>query len=101
TIRQLLWVNTAVVNNKAVPSAQKRRQDADMIFMIAPPEYARQIKPLLNYYYAGNLPIYATSHVYQGIPNAALDNDLNGIQFCDMPWTINQGLLVPGSLNGL
>lgn len=101
SIRQLLLVNSSIVNNKAVASSQKRRQDADVIFMMAPPEFARQIKPLLNYYYAGNLPIYATSHVYQGIPNVSLDNDLNGIQFCDMPWTINQGHLVPGSLNRL
>lgn len=101
SIRQLLWVNTAIVNNKRIPSSQKRRQDADMVFMIAPPEFARQIKPLLNYYYAGNLPIYATSHVYQGVLNPSLDNDLNSIEFCDMPWTINQGHLVPGSLNRL
>lgn len=100
-IRQLLQVNAAVVNNKNVPSIRKRRQDADMIFLIAQPQVARQIKPLLNYYYASDLPIYATSHVYQGIPNPTADTDLNGIQFCDMPWTVTPQHMVPVSLRRL
>lgn len=101
TIRQLLQINSSIINNKRASSLHKRRQDADMIFLIAPPEFARQIKPLLNYYFAGDLPVYATSHVYQGVPNPSLDGDLNGIQFCDMPWTINSQNLVPGYLNNV
>lgn len=99
TIRQLLRVNPAYLKNKKMASASKRRRDADMIFLIAQPEYARQIKPLLNYYFAGDMPVYATSHVYQGIPAPNLDNDLEGVEFCDMPWTITPEHMVPGSLN--
>ena len=63
-----------------------RRQDFDMIFLLAYPSKARQIMPLLNYYYAGDVPVYATSSVYTGSVDAKKDKDLNGIIFCDMPW---------------
>ncbi|MCP0914843.1 MULTISPECIES: penicillin-binding protein activator [Legionella] len=63
-----------------------RRQDFDMIFLLAYPSKARQIMPLLKYYYAGDVPVYSTSSVYAGSINALKDRDLNGIIFCDMPW---------------
>lgn len=71
---------------EAIPS---RRQDFDVIFLLAYPSKARQIMPLLKYYYAGDMPVYATSTVYAGTPNAMRDRDLNGIIFCDMPWVFN------------
>lgn len=66
-----------------------RRQDFDVIFLIAYPSKARQIMPLLNYYYAGNVPVYATSSVYAGNSNALRDKDLDGIIFCDIPWVFS------------
>lgn len=63
----------------------RRRQDADMIFLIALPNAARQIKPMLNYYFAGQIPIYATSSIYSGVHAPSQDKDLDGIIFCDMP----------------
>ena len=41
----------------------------DMIFLLALPSYARQVPPMLDFYYAGNLPIYGTSHLYEGSPS--------------------------------
>ena len=67
----------------------KRRQDIDMVFFAAFPEEARQLKPQLDYFYAKNLPTYATSSIYSGTPDAAKDKDLNGVLFCDMPWTLD------------
>ncbi|MGB3611177.1 MAG: penicillin-binding protein activator [Cellvibrio sp.] len=64
----------------------RRRQDIDMIFLIADPAQARQIKPTLAFHYAGNIPVYATSHIYSGTPNPGLDRDLNGVRFNTMPW---------------
>jgi len=64
------------------------RQDADMIFLAASPEIARQVKPLLSLYQAGHLPIYATAAIYEGTPAPHKDFDLDGIQFCDMPWIL-------------
>ncbi len=70
----------------SLESSPSRRQDVDMIFLLAYPSKARQIMPLLKYYYAGDIPVYATSSVYGGSSNAMKDRDLNGIIFCDMPW---------------
>lgn len=67
---------------------KERRKDADMIFLVASPDEARQIKPLFNFFFAEDLPVYATSAIYTGIPMPAKDNDLNGIHFCDMPWVL-------------
>jgi hypothetical protein len=57
-----------------------------MIFLLAYPSKARQIMPLLKYYYAGDVPVYATSSVYGGNANALKDKDLDGVIFCDIPW---------------
>ncbi len=75
-----------------IQGSARRRQDFDMIFLLAYPSKARQIMPLLRYYYAGNVPVYATSTVYAGYPNSMKDRDLNGITFCDMPWVFHHNL---------
>lgn len=67
----------------------RRRQDIDMIFLAAYPKDARQIRPLLKFYYANTLPIYATSIIYSGVNSPAAYRDLNGVIFCDIPWTID------------
>ena len=68
---------------------QTHRQDMDVIFLIASPTQARVIKPLFKYYFAGDVPIYATSMIYGGDAQPALNDDLDGIKFCDMPWLID------------
>jgi len=70
----------------------RRRQDPNMIFIATNSALARQVKPLLNFYYAANLPAYAGSSIYSGKPLPSLDQDLNGIQFCDMPWILDNSL---------
>ena len=69
-------------------SITSRRQDFDIILLLAPPQTARQIVPLLKFYYAANVPIYATSVVYSGTPSPQKDSDLNGVTFADIPWTL-------------
>ncbi|WP_419811523.1 penicillin-binding protein activator [Bacterioplanoides sp.] len=68
----------------------RRRQDVDWVFMVALPKQARQIKPTLEFNFAGDLPIYATSHIYSGVVNQRKDRDLNGIRFCDAPWLLEK-----------
>ena len=60
----------------------------DMLFLLALPEYARQVPPTLDYYNASSLPVYATSHLFEGRLNPQLDHDLNDVQFADIPWQI-------------
>lgn len=69
----------------------RRRQDLDCIFLITNPENARQIKPLLNFYYATKIPVYATSWTYSG-HHPSLNRDLDGIQFCDIPWMLDESI---------
>ncbi len=68
---------------------ERRRQDADCILLAARPQEARLIKPILAFYYAADLPVYATSQIYTGTPNAIADVDLNGIMFGDIPWVLS------------
>lgn len=75
-------------NNNREILAQQRRQDFDVIFLFSQPQDSHNIVPLLHYYYAGNVPIYATSAVYSGKPNPARDMDLNGVIVCDIPWSM-------------
>jgi outer membrane PBP1 activator LpoA protein len=68
----------------------RRRQDVDFVFLAAAPRQARLIRPQLDFYRASDLPIYATSRVYSGKPDRNKDADMNGIVFCDTPWTLEQ-----------
>lgn len=68
--------------------APTRRHDFDVIFLAASPSAGRQVRPLLKFYYAGDVPVYATSLIYSGVPRSSLDADLDGITFCDAPWAL-------------
>ena len=94
TVRQFLHVNDSekraaalrkIIGNK-LTSVTRRRQDFDMVFLLAYPSKARQIMPLLRYYYAGDVPVYSISTVYGGVKDTTRNQDLDGIIFCDMPW---------------
>ncbi len=70
-------------------SLPARRQDIDFIFLAATPQQAQQIKPTLAFQYAGDLPVYATSHLYAGGQNPTQFQDLEGIRFCETPWLLD------------
>lgn len=79
-----------------------RRQDISSIFLVTTtPAQARQIVPLLKYYYAGDLPIYSISTVYSGSPKPELDSDINDIHFCDIPWVIQNPDLFDHNLQNI
>jgi outer membrane PBP1 activator LpoA protein len=69
---------------------QQRRHDFDVVFLLAAPQSARQIVPLLRYYYVDKTAIYATSVVYSGAPQPQKDADLNGVYFCEIPWALSR-----------
>lgn len=68
----------------------RRRQDIDAIILLSRPQNARQLKPLFAFYYAGDIPVFATSTLYDGKIDKAKDQDLNGIEFTDLPWILNR-----------
>ena len=76
------------------------RKDIDMIFLAASSKNARQIKPQLKFFYAGKIPVYATSHIFTGNADPERDKDLNDTLFTDMPWVLDHKP-APGSLKKL
>lgn len=65
----------------------RRRQDVDMIFLVADAKFARQIRPLLKFYYAGQIPVYSNSSIYSYSMHG--NKDIEGIYFCDIPWLLD------------
>lgn len=63
-----------------------RREDFEIIFLAATPTLARQLNPLLGFYFAAKVPIYATALVYDSTVPTRLNRDLDTIIFCDTPW---------------
>lgn len=71
----------------------RRRQDADWVFLLALPKQGRQIRPMFDFNFAGDLPVFSTSHIFAGKLNSKKDVDLNGIQFTDLPWLLESSEL--------
>ncbi|MFT5452706.1 MAG: outer membrane PBP1 activator LpoA protein [Enterobacterales bacterium] len=67
----------------------RRRQDSDFLFFKASVKQARRIKPFIDFYYAQDLALYSTSSIYNGKDDPQLDNDLNKVLFCDIPWLLS------------
>jgi len=81
-------VANAVKSALNVRGERARLEDIDALFLLALPEYARQVPPTLDYYYASDLPIYATSHLHEGTLQPRLNQDLDDVFFIDIPWQI-------------
>jgi len=95
-IKRLFNLQSSYARHRKIQSLLKtdvkfspyRRQDIDMIFLAATHQSARGIMPAFKFHHAGDLPVYATSHVYTGSVDKTADLDLNGLLFCDLPWTL-------------
>ena len=61
------------------------RADIDAIFLAARPDFARLMVPQLKFHHAADLPVYSTSHVFDGLNNEQLNRDLNGLIFALSP----------------
>ena len=68
----------------------RRRQDIDFVFLLSNSRQARGINPNLAYFYAEDIPVYATSHVHEPGESRIDVIDLNGIRFCDIPWKLTR-----------
>ncbi|MFX4228038.1 MAG: penicillin-binding protein activator [Porticoccaceae bacterium] len=74
---------------RALEFTPRRRQDVDALFLAASPQQARQLKPMLAFFFAEDIPVYATSSIYSGFPDPSADRDLDGVKFSTMPWILN------------
>ncbi|EIK54245.1 putative lipoprotein [Stutzerimonas stutzeri TS44] len=77
---------------KDVSSQPTRRQDVDFIFLAATPQQAQQVRPTLIFQYAGDIPVYATSHLHAANQNRTQYLDLDGIRFAETPWLLDPQL---------
>jgi outer membrane PBP1 activator LpoA protein len=66
----------------------RRRRDLDAVVAITDPAGGRTLKPALEYYFAGDLPVYASSHIHDGSEDDSERSTLDGVRFCDMPWRL-------------
>jgi len=78
---------------ESVEFEPRRRQDADWVFLLALPKQGRQIRPMFDFNFAGDLPVFSTSQIFAGKSNRKKDTDLNGIQFTDLPWLLENSEL--------
>ncbi len=69
--------------------------DAEAIFFAASPKQARLLMPLIKFHFINSLPVYATSHVYDGFPDPSANRDLNRLSFTEIPWLLNEA--APGA----
>lgn len=91
-IARLLQVREAprTTGDNSAPRPQPtRRQDVDFVFLAATPQQAQQVKPILVFQYAGDLPVYATSHLHSATENRPQYHDLEGIRFAETPWLLD------------
>jgi len=65
-----------------------RRDDFDFIFMAASPQEGRELKPLLRFHNAGDVPVYAMGRIFSGKTEPAYDQDLNSIIFPITAWQL-------------
>ena len=76
-----------------VASRPRRRQDFDVVFLLAAdPAEARRLRPLLIYHYSGDVPVYSSSAVYSGHDHGQ-NQDLNDLILVETP-AVLQGLKV-------
>jgi outer membrane PBP1 activator LpoA protein len=66
----------------------RRRADIDAVFLAARPVQAQGMRPQLQFHRAGDLPIYTTSHAWQGKLTASQVEDMRGIRLADIPWMV-------------
>lgn len=66
----------------------RRRQDVDFVFVAALPRDGRLLKPQLRFHRAADLPVYATSSIFEQRESG--NRDLDGLTFDDMPWVLGE-----------
>lgn len=74
--------------NLNIKFEERRRHDADFIFLLSSPREGRLIKPQLRFHRAADLAVFSTSRIYEGEVNTVANRDLDEVLFCDMPWLI-------------
>lgn len=89
---------------KRIEFEPRRRHDIDAVFVAARPQQAQSIRPQLAFFRAGDLPMYTTSHAWNGGLTPQQLADMRGILLPDIPLIADAaererlGKLLPGVL---
>ncbi len=97
TLKQLLHLDASQARRRQLerlfgePLAfePRRRADADAVFVAGRNRQARLMRPQLQFHHAAHLPVYMTSHAWDGELDANEALDLAGILLPDMPWIVD------------
>ena len=65
-----------------------QRDDFDFIFLAASPSEGRELKPLLRFHDAGDIPVLAMGRIFSGKNEPAPNQDLNNIVFPITSWQL-------------
>ncbi|MGM0633336.1 MAG: penicillin-binding protein activator, partial [Pseudomonadota bacterium] len=80
----------AILPRDDIAFTPRRRQDIDMLFLLASPAQGRQVAPTLDFFYAGDVPVFAMPSIHDGSTEASRNRDLDGIRFPELPWLLGQ-----------
>ena len=96
-VRQMLSINESQYRFQLLQQVigpveyePRRRQDVDVIFLVASNQEARLINPQFYHNRAGSVAVYGLSKVYSGLPDRNKDIDMEGINFCTIPWFFDE-----------
>lgn len=100
-ISQVLRINESEARGKRLESVlgtrltfqPRRRGDVAFIFSPGQAQAERLLRPQLKFYFAGDVPTYATADAFE--PDSSANQDLDGLMFPDAPWLLG-GALVDG-----
>ena len=93
---QALWQDFRPGKDRAAIQ-QPLPPQIDAVFLMARANTARQIRPLLRFYRAVDLPVYATGAIYEPKADSERDHDLRGVVFCDSVPSSNPDGLTPAA----
>ncbi len=96
-VRKFLGIDKSIIRHRLIEAqtglnlkfSPRRNEDMDFIFLAATTAQARLIVPQLRFFQAHGVPLYATSYVYAGKPDPAMDADLDGLVFGEMRWILD------------
>jgi outer membrane PBP1 activator LpoA protein len=94
-ITQLLLVDESRARSNALSATlgqrlefePRRRGDVQFIFVGAFPSQGRSLRPALRFHLSNDLPVYATSHIFE--PDTQANADIDGVLFPHMPLVIS------------
>ncbi len=98
-ISEVLRINESEARDKRLESVlgtrltfqPRRRGDVAFIFSPGQAQAERLLRPQLKFYFAGDVPTYATADAFE--PDANANQDLDGLFFPDAPWLLGGALV--------